>query len=154
SMVMSALTQAKVSKETIEVAAKHRSRVEWALRFISEMGRARRNDVADAQAFAPSMRKAIDDACQAPNAEQTIAVIQAIHDFATGKRSEARAALDKVLEQADAEGLGVPRMGYRYEEKTATKIFALTLEVSYGSGMISGANTFQVGLGVRTKGEP
>src|SRR6185437_13966931 len=84
----------------------------------------------------------------------TIAVMQAIHDFATGKRQEARAALDRVLDQADAKGLGVPRMVYRYEEKTATKVFALTIDLSYGGGLLQNGNTFQLGLGVRSGGEP
>ena len=37
-------------------------------------------------------------------------------------------------------GLGVPRMTYKYEEKTPTKIFALTIDLSYGSGILGNGN--------------
>jgi hypothetical protein len=154
SMVLSALTQGPPSPQAQAIADEHQSRIGWALRFLTEVSRAKRGEAPDPAAYADGMRAAIDDSCQAPNAETTLAVMQAIRDFKGGKRSLARAALDRVLEQADAEGLGVPRMAYRYEEKTRAKVFALTVEVSYGAGVLSSANTFQVGLGVRSPGAP
>jgi hypothetical protein len=154
SMVLSAVTQSPPSPQAIALADEHRSRIAWALHFLAEISRARRGEGPDTSAYAEGMRAAIDDACQAPNAETTLSVMQAIRDFKGGKRSPARAALDRVLEKADAEGLGVPRMAYRYEEKTRAKVFALTVEVSYGAGVLSSANTFQVGLGVRSPGAP
>jgi hypothetical protein len=153
-MVLCAATQTLPAPEALELAAKHQSRVDWALRFLSEVSLAKRDRVPDPASYADAIRKATDDGCQKPGADDTISVVQAAHDFANGKRSEARAALDKLLDKADAEGLRIPKMSYRYEEKTATKVFALTLDVSYGAGVLSGANSFQVGLGMRTKGEP
>ena len=154
SILISAVTQAPPSKEAIELAAQNQSRIEWALRFLGEMGRAREGGVPDTGAYAAGMRKATDDACQVPAADDTIGVMSAIHDFGSGKRSEARQSLDRLLDKADREGLGVPRMNYRYEEKTATRVFTLTLEVSYGAGVLANANTFQVGLGLRSAAEP
>lgn len=135
SISISAVTEAPPSKEAIELASQNASRIEWALRFLAEVGRGRGGDAPDPSVYAEGMRKATDDACQVPNADDTIAVMGAIHDFSAGKRGEARARLDKLLEKADREGLGVPRMNYRYEEKTATRVFTLTLEVSYGVGI-------------------
>ena len=153
-MVVAALTQAPPSAEAIALAAQHKSRVAWALRFLGELASTQRGAAPDPAAYAAEMRAATDDACQLPAAESAITVAAAVHDFATGKRREARAALDHFLDVAEASGLRVPRMAYRYEEKTATKVFALTLEVSYGAGLLQGASTFQLGLGLRSRGEP
>jgi len=153
-MVVSALTQAEPSAEAVALAAKYKSRIAWALRFLGELAATKRNAAPDPAAYAAEMRAATDDACQLPAAESTIAVIGAVHDFAAGRRREARVALDHLLDAAESSGLRVPRMAYRYEEKTATKVFALTLEVSYGAGLLQGSNTFQLGLGLRSRGEP
>lgn len=153
-MAVAALTQAPPSPEAIALAAQHKSRITWALRFLAELTATSRNAAPDPAAYAGAMRAATDDACQLPAAEGTLAVAGAVHDFAAGRRSEARAALDHFLDAAESGGLRVPRMAYRYEEKTATKVFALTLEVSYGAGMLQGSNTFQLGLGIRSRGEP
>ena len=153
-MTVAALTQAPPSPEAIALAAQHRSRITWALRFLGELAATSRNAAPDPAVYEGEMRAATDDACQLPAAEGTLAVARAVHDFAAGRRSEARAALDALLDHAESEGLRVPRMAYRYEEKTATKVFALTLEVSYGAGMLQGSNTFQLGLGIRSRGEP
>jgi hypothetical protein len=153
-MAVSALTQGPPSPEAIALAAQHRSRITWALRFLGELAATSRNAAPDPAAYEGELRAATDDACQLPAAEGTLAVARAVHDFAAGRRKEARAALDHFLDAAETEGLRVPRMAYRYEEKTATKVFALTLEVSYGAGMLQGSNTFQLGLGIRSRGEP
>jgi hypothetical protein len=153
-MVVSALTQAPPSAEAIALAAQHRSRITWALRFLAELAATSRNAAPDPAAYAAELRAATDDACQLPAAEATLAVAGAVHDFAAGRRREARAALDHLLDAAEASGLRVPRMAYRYEEKTATKVFALTLEVSYGAGLLQGASSYQLGLGLRSRGEP
>ncbi len=148
--VLSSLLHVDPPAAAVALASRATSRVAWLMRFSQETHKR----LPDPSAYAEGMRKATDDACQAPDAEATIAVMQAIHDFATGKRQEARAALDRVLSDADAKGLGVPRMVYRYEEKTATKVFTLTIDLSYGGGLLQNGNTFQLGLGVRSGGEP
>ena len=153
-MVVSALTQAPPSAEAIALAAQHRSRITWALRFLAELAATSRNAAPDPAAYAAELRAATDDACQLPAAEATLAVAGAVHDFAAGRRREARASLDHLLDAAESSGLRIPRMAYRYEEKTATKVFALTLEVSYGAGLLQGASSYQLGLGLRSRGEP
>jgi hypothetical protein len=152
SLVLSSVLHTTPSREALELAARNQSRISWAMRFSGEVHRSG-PAVPDPSAYADDLRKATDDACQAADADATITVMQAIHDFHGGKRKEARAALDRVLEKADAKGLGVPRMTYKYEEKTPTKIFALTIDLSYGSGILANGNNFQLGLGFRTSGD-
>jgi hypothetical protein len=151
-MVVAGLTHAAPPAGAMELATAQGSRLAWAMRFSDEVHRADR--LPDPGVYADGLRRATDDACQAPDAEAMITVMQAIHDFAGGKHGEARDALDHVLEKADDQGLGVPRMVYRYEEKTATKILALTVELSYGTGVLRTGNTFQLGLGWRSGGDP
>ncbi|MFS8068638.1 MAG: hypothetical protein ACMG6S_19950, partial [Byssovorax sp.] len=97
-MVVSALTQAPPSAEAIALAAQHRSRITWALRFLAELAVTARNAAPDPAAYAADLRAATDDACQLPAAESTLAVAGAVHDFAAGRRREAREALDRHLD--------------------------------------------------------
>src|SRR5262249_53783131 len=113
-LVLSGVTKSKPSPEVLAMAEKHQSRIAWALRFSEEVHKSR----PDPSVYAEGMRKATDDSCQVPDAETTIAVMQAVHDFGNGKRKEARMALDRVLARADEKGLNIPRMSYRYDERT------------------------------------
>ncbi|WP_437300505.1 hypothetical protein [Sorangium sp. So ce426] len=142
------------SPDAIALANESGSRVAWALSYLGEIAKARRGVAPDPSAYAAAMSKASDDACQAADAGDVLALVGAVRDFAGGRRAEARDALDRVLAAADARGLRVPRMTYRYEEKTATRVFSLSFDVSYGAGLLEGANGFQLGLGLRTRGEP
>ncbi|WP_437728494.1 hypothetical protein [Sorangium sp. So ce861] len=140
--------------EAVALAGERGSRVAWALSYLSEIAKARRGVAPDPAAYADAMRAASDDACQTADAGDVLAVMGAVRDFAGGRRAEARDALDRVLAAADARGLRVPRMTYRYEEKTATRVFSLSFDVSYGAGLLEGSTGFQLGLGLRTRGEP
>ncbi|CAN93605.1 pseudogene [Sorangium cellulosum So ce56] len=142
------------SPDAIALANDSGSRVAWALSYLGEIAKARAGIAPDPSAYAAAMSKASDDACQAADTGDVLAVVGAVRDFAGGRRAEARDALDRVLAAADARGLRVPRMTYRYEEKTATRVFSLSFDVSYGAGLLEGANGFQLGLGLRTRGEP
>ncbi|WP_437538031.1 hypothetical protein WME79_19395 [Sorangium sp. So ce726] len=142
------------SPDAIALANDSGSRVAWALSYLGEIAKARRGVAPDPSAYAGAMSKASDDACQAADTGDVLAFVGAVRDFAGGRRAEARDALDRVLDAADARGLRVPRMTYRYEEKTATRVFSLSFDVSYGAGLLEGANSFQLGLGLRTRGEP
>ncbi|WP_437282365.1 hypothetical protein WME90_17865 [Sorangium sp. So ce375] len=142
------------SEDAIALAKDSGSRVAWALSYLGEIAKAKRGVAADPSAYADAMSKASDDACQTADTRDVLALVGAARDFAGGRRAEARDALDRVLADADARGLNVPRMTYRYEEKTATRVFALSFDVSYGAGLLEGANSFQLGLGLRTRGEP
>ena len=150
-LVVGSLTRAPPPDEAVSIAEKQGSRVAWALRFMKEI---RKSSAPDPAAYAENLRRATDDACQAPDAEATIAVMEAIHAHAAGKRDEARAALDRVIAQAEERGLGVPRMIFRHEEKTPARVFSADVEVSFGAGVLLTGNSFQLGLGVRSGGEP
>ncbi|WP_437986881.1 hypothetical protein [Sorangium sp. So ce117] len=142
------------SPDAIALANDSGSRVAWALSYLGEIAKARAGIAPDPSAYAATMSKASDDACQAADTGDVLALVGAVRDFAGGRRAEARDALDRILAAADARGLRVPRMTYRYEEKTATRVFSLSFDVSYGAGLLEGANSFQLGLGLRTRGEP
>jgi hypothetical protein len=149
--LLAALVAASVMPGAAAVAPPDGSRVAWALRFTQEI---HGKPVPDAAVYADALRRATDDGCQAADADATLAVMAAIHDFAAGKRGEARAALDRVLARADAEGLGVPRMSYRYDEKTPTLVFTARVDVSYGAGVLGSGSDIQLGLGLRSGGAP
>ncbi|WP_437291286.1 hypothetical protein [Sorangium sp. So ce406] len=155
SLLGAAVLGAPPSPEAVALANERGSRVAWALSYLSEIAKARHHGIApDPSAYADAMREASDDACQTADAGDVLAIVGAARDFAGGRRAEARAALDRVLADADARGLRVPRMTYRYEEKTATRVFSLSFDVSYGAGILEGSTGFQLGLGLRTRGEP
>ncbi|WP_433936675.1 hypothetical protein AB3662_18570 [Sorangium cellulosum] len=155
SLLGAAVLGAPPSPEAVALANERGSRVAWALSYLSEIAKARHHGIApDPSAYADAMREASDDACQRADAGAVLAIVGAARDFAGGRRAEARAALDRVLADADARGLRVPRMTYRYEEKTATRVFSLSFDVSYGAGILEGSTGFQLGLGLRTRGEP
>ncbi|WP_437737677.1 hypothetical protein [Sorangium sp. So ce1335] len=154
SLLGAAVLGAPPSPEAVALANERGSRVAWALSYLGEIARARHEIAPDPSAYADAMRSAPDDACQTADAGDVLAIVGAARDFAAGRRAEARDALDRVLSDADARGLRVPRMTYRYEEKTATRVFSLSFDVSYGAGILEGATGFQLGLGLRTRGEP
>jgi len=154
SLVAGALTDAGPPEAAAAHAAQRGSRVAWVLRYLAEIHKAKRGVAPDPAVYAEGMRAATDDACARADADDVLAVMTAARDFSAGKRREARVALDEILDDAEARGLSVPRMAYRYEEKTATRIFMLSFNISYGAGLLEGPNTFQLGMGLRTKGEP
>ncbi|HLM72329.1 MAG TPA: hypothetical protein VK459_06550, partial [Polyangiaceae bacterium] len=153
-LVLSGLTESPPSPKAIALAAAKSSRVEWALRFLNEVASARRGVAPDPTAFEAGMKRAGAEVCATANADDMLAVMGAVRDFLSGRRTEARSALDRLLEGADARGLFVPKILFKYEEKTATKAFSVSLGVSYGGGVLVGSNTFHVGLGIRSRGEP
>ncbi|WP_437627121.1 hypothetical protein [Sorangium sp. So ce1151] len=154
SLLGAAVLGAPPSPEAVALATESGSRVAWALSYLSEIAKARHGIAPDPSAYADAMRRASDDACQTADPGDVLAIVGAARDFAGGRRAEARDALDRILSAADARGLRVPRMTYRYEEKTATRVFSLSFDVSYGAGILEGSTGFQLGLGLRTRGEP
>ncbi|MGK3971043.1 hypothetical protein WMF38_04945 [Sorangium sp. So ce118] len=154
SLLGAAVLGAPPSPESVALATESGSRVAWALSYLSEIAKARRGIAPDPSAYADAMRRASDDACQTADPGDVLAIVGAARDFAGGRRAEARDALDRILSAADARGLRVPRMTYRYEEKTAARVFSLSFDVSYGAGILEGSTGFRLGLGLRTRGEP
>jgi hypothetical protein len=150
--VIAGVTRAPLPAGAMDLADAHHSRLAWAMRFSAEVHR--KDRLPDPGVYADGLRRATDDACQAPDVDATIAVMAAIHDFGEGKRREAREALDRVLEKADEQGLGVPRMVYRYEEKTRAEVLTATVDLSFGTGVLRTGTGFQIGIGFRSPGEP
>jgi hypothetical protein len=153
--LLGALSASRLSREPLPAKAaaladEHGSPLGGALRFLGEIGR----PAPDPAVYAEGLRRATDDPCQSEGTEATIAVARAIHDFAGGRRAEARASLGRVLAAADERGLGVPRVAYRYEERTATRVFQADVEVSFGSGALDAGTTYNLGLGVHRAAEP
>jgi hypothetical protein len=149
-----ALTRTAPSRDSVELASSSSSRVAWALRFLAELAAGRRGAAPDPSAYAAAMRAVRDDACHVADSEDMLGAMSAVRGFASGGRAEARAALDALLDKAERRGLSVPKITYRYEEKTESKVLALSLDVSYGAGFLEGSNSLQLGLGIRSRGEP
>src|SRR5262249_15247812 len=141
-------------REAIDLAASAHSRVEWPLRFLSDVARAKGGMRPDPASYEPAMRRALAAFCEGARPDDVLSVMAAIRDFAAGRVREARATLDALLAGAEARGLSVPSVTYRYEEKTATKVLSVTLGVSTGAGLLDGASSFALGFGVRSGGKP
>jgi hypothetical protein len=152
--VLASVTKTGLPASAVDLATNANSRIAWVLAFSEEMRKSGAEHAANPAVYAAGMRKATDDACQVPDAEATLAVMQAIQAFHEGHRKEARDALDRVLENADEKGFAVPHMVYRYDEKTATKVFQVMVDVSYANGVLNAGNTLQLGFGFRSGGEP
>ncbi|MFO0588178.1 MAG: hypothetical protein U0441_11590 [Polyangiaceae bacterium] len=135
-------------KAALELAAQHKSRVEWALAMFGEAFAARSAGNPNVQAYAAGARKMATDLCAVGRVDDVTAVMGAVNDFAAGKRKEARSALSTMLARADLEGLVVPKISYQYSEKHDKKIFSLSFGLTFGAGLVEGGNTFQIGLGV------
>ncbi len=154
-LVISGLQEAEPSAKATALAAQHSKRVEWALRFLTELEKTRNGIPPNVEAYAPGMKQAMDDACvAAANADDMLSAMGAVRLWMEGKRDDARATLDSLLDSIESKGLSVPKMTYKYEEKTETKILSVSLGISYGGGLLNGSNSFQIGLGIKSKGEP
>src|SRR5690606_17428479 len=114
SLLGAAVLGGSPSPEAVALAKDSGSRVAWVLSYLAEIAKARRGGVPDPSVYADAMRSASDDACQTPDPGDVLAILGAARDFAAGRRAEARAALERVLSAAEARGLHVPRMTYRY----------------------------------------
>ncbi|MBK9263364.1 MAG: hypothetical protein IPM54_26615 [Polyangiaceae bacterium] len=154
-MLVSVVTERAVHEEAISAADEATSDLGWTLRFAREVFRARKGSAPETSAYAKGMREAVARSCEDPAiADQVVRVMDAIRLASTGERTKALTLLDEFLTKAEEQGFTLPRMSYRYEEKTVTKVFSTSLEVSLGAGFIEGSSQFQVGLGVRSPGRP
>ena len=139
----------------ITAASSGASELGWALRFAREVFRARHGEPPRASEYAEGMRGAVTRACEDPGAaDAVVSVMEAMQLATTGDRAKAREKLDAFLAKAESSGLVMPRMSYRYDEKTVSKVFNVSFDVSFGAGLLEGSSTFQMGLGVRSPGKP
>lgn len=146
-LLISSVRRTPPPPEAIALAAANRSRVDWALSLFAEVAAAETTGRPNVAAFAESVRRSAASLCAPGRAGDVVDVLGAVAQFSEGRRREARAALDKVLARADAEGLVVQRVDYRYAERQSRKILTLSFGLTYGLGFVEGANTFQLGLG-------
>ncbi|MDC3960314.1 hypothetical protein KEG38_41055 [Polyangium jinanense] len=137
------------------IASSSASELSWALRFEREVFRAGNGELPNPNEYAAGMRGAVTRACEDPGAaDAVVSVMDTIRLANAGERNQARERLDAFLAKAESSGLVMPRMSYRYEEKTFSKVFNVNIDVSFGAGLLEDSSTFQVGLGVRSPGAP
>ncbi len=153
-LVLSSIAHTEPAQASIDLARDQKSRIEWALRFAADTQRVRGGAAPDPASYAPGVKAAQAAACAVADVDTPVAVMEAIRDYGAGKRVEARRSLDDLLARMEDKGLALPLVTYRYEERTATKVLALSLGVSLGTGLVEGASSFQLGLGVRSAGTP
>ncbi|AKT40040.1 uncharacterized protein CMC5_041930 [Chondromyces crocatus] len=153
-LLYSALGEDDLFKPSLDLAQKSGSRTTWMLHYLAEAWKAKSGKPYDPSTYAEGMRSATDDTCTRVDAGPFMSVLEAGHAFSQGRHAEARKTLDGVLDHAEQRGLTVPRITYRYDEKTATRVLSLSFKISYGSGLLENGNAFQLGLGLRTPAKP
>jgi hypothetical protein len=153
-LAASALSHREPPEAAVALAVEHDSDVAWALRFLGDATRARRGEDVDPSRFEAGMKAALRDRCAVGSVDAVLGALGALRDRRAGKKLEARRALDALLDEADARGLVIPKLSYRYEEASGHRVFNFNVEVSYGSGLLDGANAMQVGLGARGDASP
>jgi hypothetical protein len=85
--------------------------------------------------------------CAAPSARAVLAEREAAASWRAGRRTEARASLDKLLADAEQGGLAVPRAFHRYEQRGGETVLKLEQSVSLGGHLLHAAGALQLGLG-------
>lgn len=154
-MVAAVISEHSVRDEAIAAADESSSDLGWTLRFAREVYKARKGLSPDPTAYASGMRQAVTRSCEDPAiADQVVQVMDAMRIAASGDRAKARRTLESFLTNVEQQGFALPRMNYKYEEKTASKVFSTSLEVSLGAGFVNDSSRFQVGLGIRSPGQP
>ncbi|MRG90464.1 hypothetical protein [Polyangium spumosum] len=154
-VLVSVATDKPPPDAAIAASSAQSSELGWAMRFAREIFRARNGQTPNTNEYADGMRGAVTRACEDPGAaDAVLAVMDAIRLANAGERTQAREKLDAFLTKAESSGLVMPRMSYRYEEKTVSKVFNVSFDVSFGAGLLEGSSTFQMGLGVRSPGKP
>ncbi|HEY4118276.1 MAG TPA: hypothetical protein VGM56_10485, partial [Byssovorax sp.] len=155
SLLVEAATDAPPSQDVLEVARSTKSRVDWALELVAETDGARlARRAPDPSRFAGPLAAAIPArACDA-KADEPVAVeaSRALADATTGHVADAARRADAILARAEATGLDVPRVAYRYEARAPGRVVGLSIDASSGFGWLVGATNFQLDFGV-TQGE-
>lgn len=154
-MLVAVVAEHSVRDEAIAAADQASSELGWTLRFAREVFRARKGFAPDPSVYAEGMRQAVSRSCENPAiADQVVNVMDAMRIASTGDRAKARRTLETFLTNVEQQGFTLPRMNYKYEEKTASKVFSTSLEVSLGAGFVNDSSRFQIGLGIRSPGQP
>lgn len=152
-LLVSAIRGKAPPQEAIDLSRTHKSRLTWMLALFGEAAKAAGGGRPEINSYSEDARSSLKALCSPGRADDLLQVMSAVGQFSEGKRKEARAALDTVLDRADAEGLVVPKTNYQYSEKHDKKVFQLSFGLTHGAGFLEGGNTFQVGLGFSTLAE-
>ncbi|MEZ4309901.1 MAG: hypothetical protein R3F14_17830 [Polyangiaceae bacterium] len=152
-LLISSVRRTPPPREALALAAQHKSRIEWAMSLFAQVAAAETTGRPDPLAFAAGMRAVTEAQCSAGRPDDVLSVLGAVTSFTAGKRKEARATLDKVLDRAAAEGLVIPKLNYQYTEKHDSKVFNISFGLTQGAGFVEGGHTFQIGLGLSTLAE-
>jgi hypothetical protein len=153
-LVVTQLRKVPPLAEAVKLAQDNHSHALWALEFARELSEGSRGEPMHADAFVPDLKAAVTDACGIASVDDLGAVIAGMDDFRAGRRKEGRAKLEKVLTEARDKAFTVPRFSFAFQQETKSRAMSLTIELGLGSGLLSGANTFSVGAGAKTAGEP
>lgn len=158
-LLLSTLVVAGVRKvpppdAAIDLAIANHSRAAWALEFAREVGAGSRGEQMRPERFVPDLKHAVAESCGMASVDELSSVLQGIEDFRAGKRKEGRSALEAFAAQAQQKAVSLPRFSFAFQQETRTRALALTIEFGLGSGVISGANSFSVGAGAKSPGDP
>lgn len=153
-LTFAAILQIEEIEPAVRLAEKHQSQLLPALLLGRVKSQLAAGSAVDVSGIEAPLRKVSDAACAGISVDEVLAVLQAAGDFRAGRRDEARRSLDRVLDQAADKGLNASTVDFHYQESTRTRIFTLHLGLSPTAGLLSNANTLQLGLGLRTDGPP
>jgi hypothetical protein len=89
--------------------------------------------------------------CAPPDPAAMIASRRAIWDFKRGERESALEAIERLLGDAEDQGLTVPRQIFRFQQIQGKRIFNAEQSISLGGHLLNASGTFQVGLGLQSR---
>ncbi len=158
-LLLSTLVVTRLRKESppdpaVKLAVENHSRAAWALEFVREVSAGSRGEPMDVGAFGPDLKKAVAESCGVASVDELSSVLSGIDDFRAGRRKEGRAKLEAFATEARDKAVTIPRFAFAFQQETKTRAMSLAVELGLGSGLLNAANSFSVGAGAKTAGEP
>lgn len=141
------MSSAPVDDAAVELATTRDRPVRLPLLLYGRVAR----DGRDPEPIVAAMRQATATGCSPPDPRAMIAARRAIHAFKRGERQAALESLERILADAEREGLTVVRQVFRYQQLQGEKIFKVEQSISFGEHLLSGSGSFEVGLGLQTR---
>lgn len=147
-ILVSTVTHAPPAEAAVSLAAAMQSDVTWPLVVAkARFGSSGAPDVAALDRAAQAITG--ESTCEGLRAEAFVEASRGLHLASTGKLSEGRALLEQALTRAERAGLTVPKRVVRYVGETAALTFSLEMGASFGGLLLSGADSYGVGIGPR-----
>lgn len=141
------MSSAPVDDAAVELATARRRPVRLPLLLYGRVA----HDGADPEPIVTAMREAASGGCAPPDPRTMIAARRAIHGFKRGERQAALESLERILADAERDGLTVPRQVFRYQQLQGDKIFKVEQSISLGEHLLTASGSFEVGLGLQTR---